>query len=139
MQDLLAARLLLLNDSLTEFKDLNLVCHAGAIPVFVGPPFHVMPFASLIDYQSVALIFNITGPRPWLDTHPGPLDDSLPLTLDAPGSPQLQAVEVGCSDTYLTASDAALQRCPGADTGGKSCKLCNDKPEYGMLRLLLYS
>ena len=71
--------------------------------MFVGPPFHVMPFASLIDYQTVGLIFNVTGPRPWLDSHQEPQNDTLPLTLDAPGSPQLQALEVGRSGMKLVA------------------------------------
>ena len=59
---------------------------AGAIPVFVGPPFHAMPFAGLIDYSEVGLVFNITGPRPWISEGDEEQPNALPMTLSAPGS-----------------------------------------------------
>ena len=39
---------------------------AGCIPVFVGAPWAAMPLANAVDYGSVALFFNMTGPTPWL-------------------------------------------------------------------------
>ena len=52
-----------------------------------------MPFAGLIDYSEVGLIFNITGPRPWLEDSRGPYSNALPLTLEAPGAGQLDVIE----------------------------------------------
>lgn len=36
---------------------------AGCLPVFVGPPFHTLPFASTVDYASFAIFFNNTSAR----------------------------------------------------------------------------
>ena len=60
----------------------------------MGPPFHTMPFAGLVDYSDLGLIFNITGAKPWLDDSQGPIANTLPLTLEAPGSGQLDVIEV---------------------------------------------
>ena len=58
------------------------VC-AGAIPVIVGPPFNALPLSHLIDYSDVGVVFNITGPTPWLDNpHPRWLE----IPTDAPAS-----------------------------------------------------
>ena len=43
-----------------------LMCLAGCIPVFIGPPWHALPLGHVIDWGSVALFFKISGPRPWL-------------------------------------------------------------------------
>lgn len=34
---------------------------AGCIPVFVGPPYHSLPFAQDVDYKSFAVFFNVTS------------------------------------------------------------------------------
>lgn len=39
---------------------------AGCIPVFVGPPFHTMPFEKEVDYSRSAVFLNVTNSNPWL-------------------------------------------------------------------------
>lgn len=43
----------------------NLLCAAGCIPVFVGPPFHAMPFARHVDYAASSVFINLTDTRKW--------------------------------------------------------------------------
>jgi Exostosin family len=38
----------------------------GCIPVFVGPPFHAMPFSQEISYAASAVFINVTLSRSWL-------------------------------------------------------------------------
>ena len=38
---------------------------AGCIPVFVGPPFHAMPFARHVDYAASSVFINLTDTRKW--------------------------------------------------------------------------
>jgi hypothetical protein len=38
----------------------------GCIPVFIGPPYHAMPFEKEIDYVSSALFINVTNSSSWL-------------------------------------------------------------------------
>ena len=40
---------------------------AGCIPVFVGPPWHSMPFADIVDYKSSAIFLNISDYTGWMD------------------------------------------------------------------------
>ncbi|CAL8469510.1 g9051 [Coccomyxa elongata] len=46
---------------------------AGCIPVFIGPPWHSLPFTQKVDYASAALFLNISSPAsealPWW-SHP---------------------------------------------------------------------
>ena len=42
----------------------SLLC-AGCIPVFVGPPFHAMPFARHVDYAASSVFINLTDTRKW--------------------------------------------------------------------------
>ena len=53
-----------------------------------------MPFAALVDYSDAGLVFNITGPKPWLGQSYRPLQNPLPLTLEAPGAENLDIIEV---------------------------------------------
>jgi Exostosin family len=39
---------------------------AGCIPVFVGPPYHTMPFEKEVDYASSAVFLNVTDSAAWL-------------------------------------------------------------------------
>lgn len=39
---------------------------AGCIPVFVGPPFHAMPFEKEVDYIASAIFLNVTNSSAWL-------------------------------------------------------------------------
>eukprot|EP00884_Botryococcus_braunii_P010961 jgi/Botrbrau1/19867/Bobra.0601s0001.1 len=39
---------------------------AGCIPVFVGPPFHTMPFEKEVDYAHSALFLNVTNSSEWM-------------------------------------------------------------------------
>ena len=34
--------------------------------MFIGPPFHAMPLAQVVDYGLTGVVFNITQPGPWL-------------------------------------------------------------------------
>ena len=86
---------------------------AGTIPVQapsqIGPPFHTMPFAVLIDYGDLGMIFNVTGPKPWLDDSEGPIPNSLPLALEAPGAAHLDVIQagpecIGCRDPSFAGS-----------------------------------
>lgn len=36
---------------------------SGCIPVFIGPPFHALPFAEDVKYSRIAYFFNISIPR----------------------------------------------------------------------------
>ena len=36
--------------------------------MFIGPPFHAMPLAQVVDYGLTGVVFNITQPGPWLPT-----------------------------------------------------------------------
>ncbi|CAL5220021.1 g1967 [Coccomyxa viridis] len=38
---------------------------SGCIPVFVGPPFHAMPFARHVDYAASSVFINLTDTRKW--------------------------------------------------------------------------
>ena len=38
---------------------------AGCIPVFIGPPWNALPLSHMVDYGSVALFFNFSGPQDW--------------------------------------------------------------------------
>jgi hypothetical protein len=38
----------------------------GCIPVFVGPPYHAMPFEKEIDYGASAVFINVTNSSSWL-------------------------------------------------------------------------
>jgi hypothetical protein len=40
---------------------------AGCIPVFIGPPYHAIPFEKEVDYQSSAIFINITGSDLWMN------------------------------------------------------------------------
>lgn len=66
---------------------------AGAIPVFLGPPFHSMPFAEVIDYSDIGLVYNITGARPWLSNDGEAVLNELPLTIDGLRSPATDEVQ----------------------------------------------
>lgn len=39
---------------------------AGCIPVFVGPPYHTMPFEKEVDYASSAVFLNVTQSAAWM-------------------------------------------------------------------------
>jgi hypothetical protein len=39
---------------------------AGCVPVFVGPPYHTMPFEKEVDYAESAVFLNITDSKDWL-------------------------------------------------------------------------
>eukprot|EP00884_Botryococcus_braunii_P002210 jgi/Botrbrau1/11990/Bobra.0115s0026.1 len=39
---------------------------AGCIPVFVGPPFHTMPFEKEVDYAHSAIFLNVTNSGDWM-------------------------------------------------------------------------
>lgn len=42
-----------------------MLSYAGCIPVFVGPPFHAMPFGRHVDYAASSIFVNLTDTRKW--------------------------------------------------------------------------
>ena len=47
------------------------VC-AGCVPVFVGPPWHALPFPDQMDYRHAAIFINISDSSKWMQTDHAP-------------------------------------------------------------------
>ena len=65
--------------------------HAGSIPVVMGPPFNSLPLSHLIDYSDIGVVFNITGPTPWIVD---PYQKMLELPSDAPNSSYIAPLNI---------------------------------------------
>ena len=50
---------LIMSGQISSTQHLNDAILDGCLPVFVGPPFHALPFLDIIDYSSFALFFEI--------------------------------------------------------------------------------
>ena len=65
--------------------------------MFIGPPFNALPLSHLIDYSDVGMVFNITGPTPWIELYEPKI---LELPTDASASSfskPLKIIQVGHS------------------------------------------
>ena len=63
--------------------------------MFIGPPFNALPLSHLIDYSDVGMVFNITGPTPWIELYEPKI---LELPTDASASSfskPLKIIQVG--------------------------------------------
>lgn len=114
--------------------------HAGSIPVFIGPPFNAMPLSHLLDYNTVGLVFNITGPTPWIGENQPQM---LELPSDAPESSfktPLQIVQVMASfrQGFLGICHAVLASPQDAHAvihGQLACQRCRRQPNRVAKRL----
>lgn len=55
---------------------------SGCIPVFIGPPFHILPLRHLINYEDMSLFFHVNESSSWF--HAGlPINASMQCSLPA--------------------------------------------------------